>query len=206
MVENHIDKKPPMTVTDRLRMFFKLPLERIGIGLYDLGIRPNMITLFGLFGTIVGAVFVARGNLMLGGFFILLMGPIDALDGAVARASGTATRFGAFLDSVIDRYIEAFIYAGLIFYFNGQQNALGVMFSFFALVGSVLVSYARARAEGLGIETKIGLLTRVERMVVIGPTIFFKIPLIGVGIVAVLANITALQRIFHVKQQTEAEE
>jgi CDP-diacylglycerol--glycerol-3-phosphate 3-phosphatidyltransferase len=143
---------------------------------------------------------------MLGGFFILLMGPIDALDGAVARASGMVTRFGAFLDSVIDRYIESFIYAGLIFYFNGQQQTLGIMLSFFSLVGSVLVSYARARAESLGIDTKIGILTRVERLVVIGPTIFFKIPLVGVAVVAVLANFTALQRINHVKKQIEAEE
>lgn len=205
-MENQIEKKVSATLTERLRIIFKPSLERIGIGLYNLGIRPNMITLFGLFGTVIGAIFVAMGNLMLGGFFILLMGPIDALDGAVARASGTVTKFGGFLDSVTDRYIETFIYAGLIFYFNGQQNSLGVMLSFFSLVGSVMVSYARARAEGLGIETKVGLLTRVERMVVIGPTIFFRIPLIGVGLVAVLANITALQRIMHVKQLTEVEE
>ncbi|MEJ2758749.1 MAG: CDP-alcohol phosphatidyltransferase family protein [Anaerolineales bacterium] len=206
MVENHIENKVPLTLTDRLRLFFKPLLERMGIGLYELGIRPNMITLFGLIGTVIGTIFVASGNLMLGGFFILLMGPIDALDGAVARASGTVTRFGAFLDSVIDRYIESLIYAGLIFYFNGQQQTLGIMLSFFSLVGSVLVSYARARAESLGIDTKIGILTRVERLVVIGPTIFFKIPLVGVAVVAVLANFTALQRINHVKKQIEAEE
>lgn len=205
MVENQLDKQVSLTLTDRLRALFKQPLERIGIGLYKAGIRPNMITLFGLFGTIVGAFFVGRGDLMLGGFLILLMGPVDALDGAVARASGTTTTFGAFLDSVIDRYIESFIYAGLIYYFDSQQQALGVMLSFFALVGSVLVSYARARALSLGVESKIGLLTRVERMVVIGPTIFLGIPMIGVAIVAVMANITALQRIFHVKQQTEPE-
>jgi CDP-diacylglycerol--glycerol-3-phosphate 3-phosphatidyltransferase len=206
LVENHIENKVPLTLTDRLRLFFKPLLERMGIGLYELGIRPNMITLFGLIGTVIGTIFVASGNLMLGGFFILLMGPIDALDGAVARASGMVTRFGAFLDSVIDRYIESLIYAGLIFYFNGQQQTLGIMLSFFSLVGSVLVSYARARAESLGIDTKIGILTRVERLVVIGPTIFFKIPLVGVAVVAVLANFTALQRINHVKKQIEAEE
>jgi len=205
LVENQLDKQVSLTLTDRLRALFKQPLERIGIGLYKAGIRPNMITLFGLFGTIVGAFFVGRGDLMLGGFLILLMGPVDALDGAVARASGTTTTFGAFLDSVIDRYIESFIYAGLIYYFDSQQQALGVMLSFFALVGSVLVSYARARALSLGVESKIGLLTRVERMVVIGPTILLGIPMIGVAIVAVMANITALQRIFHVKQQTEPE-
>lgn len=206
MVENHIENKAPLTLTDRLRAIFKLPLERIGLALFDLGIRPNMITLFGLAGTLVGVVFVARGELMLGGFLILLMGPVDALDGAVARASGSASKFGAFLDSVTDRYIEAFIYGGLIYYFDSQQNAWGVLLSFAAMIGSVLVSYTRARAQSLGIETKVGILTRVERMVVIGPSIFFNIPLVGVGVVAVLANVTALQRIFHVKQQTDLEE
>lgn len=206
MVENHIEKPAPPTLTDRLRAMFKNPLEKIGFALFEMGIRPNMITLTGLIGTLIGAVFVARGNLILGGVIILSMGALDALDGAVARASGSNSKFGAFLDSVTDRYIEAFIYGGLIFYFNAQQNSLGVLFSFFALEGSLLVSYARARAQSLGFETKVGILTRVERMVVIGPAIILNLPLIGVGIVGVLANITAMQRIFHVKRQSDLEE
>ncbi|MCB2180173.1 CDP-alcohol phosphatidyltransferase family protein [bacterium] len=206
MVENQIEKQIPETLTDKLRAFFKLPLEKIGLALYDLGIRPNMITLTGLLGTLVGALFVAKGQLFTGGAFILAMGALDALDGAVARASGSVSKFGGFLDSVTDRYIEAFIYGGLVYYFGTQQNELGMLLSFLAMAGSILVSYTRARAQSLGFETKVGILTRVERMLVIGPAIILNIPVIGVGVVAVFANITAIQRIFHVKQQAELEE
>jgi len=202
MVEHHIEKKPVLTLTDRLRQIFKLPLERVGMFLSDLGVNPNTITLFGFLGTILGAVFIARGRLVLGGTIIMFMGPIDALDGAVARAGGKITPFGAFLDSVTDRYIEAFIYGSLTIYFISQGNSLGVLLSFVSLVGSVLVSYTRARGEGLGYHTKVGILTRFERMLVIGPAVLFKIPLVGVGIVALLANLTALQRIYDIWRQS----
>jgi CDP-diacylglycerol--glycerol-3-phosphate 3-phosphatidyltransferase len=168
-----------------------------------LGIKPNWITLFGLIGTIIGSIFISRGDLLLGGVIILAMGPIDALDGAVARVGHEATKFGAFIDSVSDRYIEIVIYGGILWYFMSEQNSLGVLLTFFASSGSVLVSYTRARAQSLGMETKVGILTRFERMIVIGPSLIFSQPLIGVGLVALLANITAFQRISHVKQQSE---
>lgn len=201
-MEHHIDNKAPLTLTDRLRLLFKIPLEKIGFFLSSRGINPNTITVVGFFGTVLGAVFIARGQLVLGGSLIILMGPIDALDGAVARAGGKITHFGAFLDSVTDRYIEAFIYGALIMYFLSSGNSTGVILSFISFVGSVMVSYTRARAEGLGYELKVGILTRFERMLVIGPAVFFKIPLVGVGIVAVLANLTAIQRILNVKKQS----
>lgn len=205
MVEHHIEKKAAITLTERLRLIFKLPLEKVGLFVHSLGIKPNWITLFGLLGTIVGSYFVSQGNLLGGGIIILIMGPIDALDGAVARVGAEVTKFGAFIDSVSDRYIEIIIYGGIIWYFISEQNTLGILLAFFASSGSVLVSYTRARAQSLGMETKVGVLTRFERMIVIGPSLILAQPLIGVALVAILANFTAIQRISDVKQQTDKE-
>lgn len=203
MVEHHIEEKAPITFTERLRVLFKLPLLKIGLFFHSLGIKPNWITFFGLIGTIFGSYFVSQGNLLLGGVIILSMGPIDALDGAVARAGEEVTTFGAFIDSVSDRYIEIIIYTGVLWYFITRDDILGIVLTFLASSGSVLVSYTRARAQSLGMETKVGILTRFERMIVIGPSLIISQPLIGVALVAILANVTAFQRISDVKKQSE---
>ena len=130
------------------------------------------------------------------------MGIVDALDGPLARLRGTED-FGAFVDSVSDRYSELFVYGGLMWYYVQQADSLGSMLVFAAASGSVLVSYVRARAQSLGFETKVGILTRVERVLIIGPSLLFNIPIIGVGIIAIGANFTALQRIFHMRHQTQ---
>lgn len=204
MVENQINKKVSLTLTERLRELFRQPLERMGSYLHAKGIRANQLTITGILGTLVGSVFVSQGKLVVGGIFILGMGVLDAFDGAVARASKAPKKFGAFLDSVSDRYIELFIYGALSWYFLRSGNQLGVIFSYIAAGGSVLVSYARARAQSIGLETKVGALTRVERLVVIGPAIIFNFPLIGVFIVGILANFTAIQRIYDVWRQTKS--
>ena len=201
MIKEQVDVNHEPTLTDQLRKLFQIPLSLIGNQLHAWGVSANTITVAGLVGTFIGSYLIASGQLFWGGAVILAMGILDAFDGAVARAAGNTSQFGAFIDSVADRYIEISIYSGLAWYFIGIQNPLGVLLSVFALGGSVLVSYTRSRAESLGIETKVGILTRVERMVVIGPSVIFQIPLLGVGVVALLANITALQRIVHVYQQ-----
>lgn len=199
-IETHQEKP---TLTDRLRKIFQVPIEATGDFLYRLGIKPNMMTFTGVVGTVIGAYFVAKGQLTLGGIIIMLMGPIDFLDGAVARARGEPEAFGAFVDSVSDRYIELFIYGSLLWYYFVEGEIVWAMLTFLAASGSVLVSYVRARAQSLGYEAKVGILTRVERFMVIGPTIIFRVPHIGVAIVAVLANITAVQRILHVRRQAK---
>ncbi|MEJ2488063.1 MAG: CDP-alcohol phosphatidyltransferase family protein [Anaerolineales bacterium] len=201
MIKGNLEKAEKPTLSDLLRQIFKQPLELVGRTLYRWGVTPNALTVIGFIGTCLGALFVAIGKLEIGGVLILMMGGFDALDGAVARAGGNSSTFGAFIDSVIDRFIEMVIYAGLVWYFLAVGENLGVILAVFALGGSVLVSYARARAQSLGAETKIGFLTRFERMVVIGPSILFRVPFWGVLIVAVFANITAVQRIVHVWQQ-----
>jgi CDP-diacylglycerol--glycerol-3-phosphate 3-phosphatidyltransferase len=203
-VTNNIEtQQEEPTLTDRLRKIFEIPIEKTGEFLYKMGVKPNLMTFSGVIGTAVGAYFVAKGQLTLGGIIIMAMGPIDFLDGAVARARGEPEAFGAFVDSVSDRYIELMIFGGLLWYYAINTEMVGAVLTFLAACGSVLVSYVRARAQSLGDEAKVGILTRVERFVVIGPTIIFGVPHIGVAIVALLANFTAIQRIFYVRKQAK---
>ena len=188
------------TFTDYLRLWFKWVLDPLGGFFNRLGVTPNMMTMFGLLGNAVGAYFLARGNMLMGGILVLVMTPIDALDGTMARLRGEASDFGAFVDSVSDRYAELIIYGGLLYHFLAQGDPLGGMLVFGAAAGSVLVSYVKARAEGLGYEAKVGLLTRAERYIVLAPSLVFNQLYIGLGIIAVFANFTALQRIWYVRR------
>ena len=162
------------TLTDYLRLWFKWFLDPLGGFFNRLGITPNMMTMLGLLGNTVGAYFLARGEMLTGGLFVLLMTPIDALDGTMARLRGESSDFGAFVDSVTDRYSELIIYGGLLYHFLYLGEPVGGLLVFGAAAGSVLVSYVKARAEGLGYEAKVGLLTRVERYLVLAPVFGFQ--------------------------------
>jgi CDP-diacylglycerol--glycerol-3-phosphate 3-phosphatidyltransferase len=194
-----MNSKP--TFTDRLRILFKGILDPIGNFLNSLGLTPNAITLLGLAGTTIGAYFIARGKMTTGGFILWLFVLVDALDGTMARLRGESSDFGAFVDSVSDRYAEFITFGGLIYYFVSQEYYPGVVITFAATAGSVLVSYVKARAEGLGFTAKVGILTRVERYFVLIPLLIFNQPFIAVCVIAVLGNITAFQRILHVRVQ-----
>jgi len=189
------------TFTDLLRLWFKWVLDPLGKFFNALGLTPNMMTMLGMIGNTVGAYYLARGELVTGGLFVVLMTPIDALDGTMARLRGESSDFGAFVDSVSDRYSELIIYGGLLYHFLTLGEPLGGLLVFGAAAGSVLVSYVKARAEGLGFQAKVGLLTRVERYLVLAPSLVFQQLYIGLTIIAVLANITALQRIWYVRRQ-----
>lgn len=189
------------TLTDMLRLRFKNVLDPIGHFLNRLGIAPNTLTLAGLAGNFVGAWFLAQGNFVVGGVILFLMGPLDALDGTMARLLGEPSALGAFVDSVTDRYSEIFIYAGLIYFYLSTQNALMVLLAFAALSGSFMVSYNRARAQSLGYEAKQGVLTRMERFAVLVAGLIFGFTEVAIFIIAILANITALQRILVVRRQ-----
>jgi CDP-diacylglycerol---glycerol-3-phosphate 3-phosphatidyltransferase len=193
-----------LTFTDRLRVWFKWFLDPVGGFLNRLGFTPNTMTILGLAGNAVGAYFLARGQMTTGGLFVLLMTPIDALDGTMARLRGEPSDWGAFVDSVSDRYSELIILGGVLYHFLDIGDILGAMLTFLAAAGSVLVSYVKARAESLRFEAKGGILTRVERYLVLAPLLVFNQPLLAVGIIAVLANITAFQRIGLVRVQGHA--
>jgi CDP-diacylglycerol--glycerol-3-phosphate 3-phosphatidyltransferase len=201
-VDQIASSKP--TFTDRLRVLFKRVLDPIGGFMNRLGLTPNAITLLGLAGTSLGAYYLSQGRLVTGGIILLITVPIDALDGTMARLRGESSDFGAFVDSVSDRYAELITFAGLLYYFLSQDDHLGVMLTFIAAAGSVLVSYVKARAEGLRFEAKVGLLTRVERYLVLIPSLVFRQPLVGVALIAMLGNFTSLQRILHVRTQGHA--
>lgn len=189
------------TFTDWMRARFKGVLDPVAALLNRLGLMPNTVTLLGLAGNLVGAYFLARGFFLVGGLLVLVMGVIDALDGTMARLRGERSDFGAFVDSVTDRYSELLIFGGLLIYYSLHDNLWMAILTFAAAAGSVLVSYVRSRAESLGFEAKVGLLTRMERYLVLAPSLVLGFPWLGVVVIAVLGNATALQRILAVRRQ-----
>ena len=192
---------PQPTFTDRLRIIFKGILDPIGNFLNQLGLYPNTITLLGLLGTTIGAYYLSQGKMTTGAFILLASVLVDAFDGTMARLRGEPSDFGGFVDSVSDRYAELITFGGMLYYFLVQNDQLGVMITFAAAAGSVFVSYVKARAEGLNFTAKVGILTRVERYLVLIPLLVFNQPFIAVCIIALLGNITAFQRILHVRVQ-----
>jgi len=148
------------------------------------------------------AYLLSRGNFLWGGIALLIASCFDGLDGALARTTNTVSRFGAFLDSTFDRYSEAIVYCGLIVYYSRINAETLLVLTYAAIIGSLLVSYARARAEGLNIECKEGLLTRVERVLILIIFLLINQMHIGLWVLAILANATALQRIYVVWRKT----
>ncbi|HUS81916.1 MAG TPA: CDP-alcohol phosphatidyltransferase family protein [Dehalococcoidia bacterium] len=178
--------------------------EPVGQGLARTGVTPNMITTAGLAGAVVAAVLVARGEFLAGGIVMMAAAALDLLDGIVARASGRVTAFGGVFDSVCDRLSEAAVLGGLVFRLAGQGKREEVVLAFAAVVGSLMVSYLRARAEAAGLELREGLFTRPERVVVLGVGLIFGQVRIVLWILAVLANLTALQRLWVVRGRAVA--
>jgi len=189
-----------------MRLRFKGVIEPIAGFLNRIGIKPNTVTYLGLLGNAIGAILVAFGYVTWGGVVVLVTAPFDALDGTMARLRGEATQWGAFVDSVSDRYSELLLLGGLMVYYLRQGTWWECALVYLAAAGSVMVSYVKARAESLGYEAKIGILTRLERYIVLVPCLIFNIPIIAAGILAVFANFTAFQRIYYVRQQTYRDE
>jgi phosphatidylglycerophosphate synthase len=165
---------------------------------------PNTITITGLVVTIMAAIILAN-NLFWGGILILLAGLFDMLDGIVARTHDKATKFGAFFDSVLDRYSDSFLFLGLAWYFMQGDAVAGAVLSLGTMVGALLVSYTRARAEGLGTDCKVGVMERPERVVLMafGALTGWIVPVIW--IMFILTHITVVQRIHHVWKVMEEE-
>ena len=203
-MEQGSEDKKPITFTDQMRLRFRGILDPIGAFLNKIGLMPNTMTVLGLLGNTAGAIFLAQGKMTIGGLIILAMGPVDALDGTMARLRGEPSEFGAFVDSVTDRYSELVIFGGLMVFYAQQGNWTAALVTYVAAGGSVLVSYVRARASSLGYDTKVGILTRMERYLVLAPALVLNIPLVGLWIIAILANITAFQRILDIRRQTRS--
>ncbi len=200
-------KDHPATLTDRLRQTTQAPLNRIGGLLAKLGVHPDAVTIAGLMLVAAAAVLMAQGLFLAAGMLLLFSLPLDAVDGAVARARNRSGTFGMVLDSTLDRYADGFIFASLGYYFAGQDRFDMLALAFSALVGSFLVSYVRARAEDakVGLRITIGWFTRVERVIVILTMILamglFENPIaleIGMVILAIGTHLTALRRLLFV--------
>lgn len=185
---------------------FLAPLVRLA---QRLGITPNGITVLGFCIVVVAAGVVAAGYLVTGAVILVAGSLLDAVDGALARATGGGTAFGSFLDSTLDRAAEAILYAGIVAYFLGANAdpVVPVLLAIAALCSSFMVSYTRAKAEAIGLSASVGLAPRTERLVLIVAGIGlaglgFEIGLTGaIGIVAALAAATTVQRIWHVRRQ-----
>lgn len=183
---------------------------RIVQPLARLGITPNLLTAIGLLLSVLTAVVIAQGYLRIGGFLVLFAGIFDMFDGALARVRHASTTFGAFFDSTLDRYSESIILFGLLYYAlqrPGLQETLWptsheqtwmIIFIYVASIGSLLVSYTKARAEGLGIECKTGLLARPERVIILAVGLLLGISIWMLAFLAVFSNVTAIERIITV--------
>ena len=182
-------------------------LAPLSAALERAGATPTAVTVTGLGLSFVGAVVVAGSRLRAGALLLVLSGICDTLDGSLARRSGTASRFGAFLDSTFDRVAELAYFSALVIYYagGGAWSGMMILFTLAALAGSFLTSYTRARAEGLGLECRVGLLERPERVALLVAGLFLGPLVLGPVIVllAVMSMYTVVQRILHVRTLTE---
>lgn len=200
-MEKQKSEVKPRTLTHVMRSLTSGLMTRLGMAVYKMGIHPDAITVFGLILVAVGAFLLAQGQMQRGALVLILALPFDALDGAVARAMQRTGKFGAMLDSALDRYADGFIFAALSYHFAVHNRFDMMLLAQAALIGSILVSYVRARAGGLKVDCEVGLFTRMERLVVI--LIMLLIPFLldwGVLLLAIGTNFTALQRLWFVYQ------
>ncbi len=186
-------------------------MDAVGRAIARTGLTPNGATLLGVAVNIGVAVVLATGNLRIGGLLLLIAAPFDMLDGALARVTGTGSKYGAFLDSTLDRYSEVILFLGLLWHIQHDPTRADVrtILVYLCITGSLLVSYARARAEALGYDNEVGILARPERVVGLGLFLLLGWTDVILWLLAILTQITAIQRIVHVwltdrRTQTEA--
>lgn len=196
----------PMTLTDRARRWARGVADPIVNVLAQWGFMPNTLTLGGFFLNLAVAVILSQGQMRWGAVAFFLAGVFDGLDGALARKLGRVSRFGAFFDSTMDRLSEAAVFLGLLVWYTGRDAHQEIVLIYATIVGSLMVSYSRARAEGLGMDCKVGLLTRMERFIVLLVGLLLEQVTITLWIMAILVNFTAFQRMFYVWRSSEAEE
>jgi CDP-diacylglycerol--glycerol-3-phosphate 3-phosphatidyltransferase len=193
-------------IKQRSRQFAIAPALFLG----RLGLTPNALTVIGALLTASVGLLIAQGWFIASGVCLWLFSVTDTLDGALARATNRVSVFGAFLDSVCDRCAEAAIFLGLVWWYQSVGNTRGVVLAYLALVGSLMVSYARARAEGVGVQiAEVGLFQRPERIIALGIGLLAAafIPIVLEIVLAVLGILTAatvIQRVRHVAAAARA--
>jgi CDP-diacylglycerol--glycerol-3-phosphate 3-phosphatidyltransferase len=192
------------TLTGAIGTGSKWLMDRIVGALAATGVNPNFLTFLGLLVNFVAAVMFAVGNFRTGAIIIFVAGFLDMLDGQVARRQNRVTAFGAFYDSTLDRYADMALYMGLLVYYSISGHIPYVILAAVATAGSVMVSYARARAESLIPLCKVGFMERPERLVllIIGG-VFDKMAAV-LWVIAVISTITVIHRIVYTWQETRA--
>ncbi len=200
-------------ISPELQAIFRRLVQYLAGPLARSPLTPNTVTIIGLLLNILTGAVLAFGHFILGGALVLFAGAFDMLDGALARARGGGSQFGAFFDSTLDRLSEGVIYLGLLAWFSLHQDTDTVIIIYLVILGSLLISYARARAEGLGLECKVGLLARPERVILLGGALLLDGSRIGslpagdilrvvLGGLTVLTFFTLAQRIWHIWRVT----
>jgi soluble lytic murein transglycosylase len=188
----------------RYRETVRLWSDPVGRALFRLRLRPNHLTVIGLVVSFFAAAGFIAGHVRWAGCLLLLAGLCDLLDGALARVSGQATVFGAFLDSVIDRYSDLIVLLGIVVLFARTPHARGALVAMAGLVGSVMVSYTKARAESIGVDCNVGFMERPERMICLVAGAILDLLEPALWVLAVLSNLTALQRIVFTRRVIES--
>ncbi len=180
-------------ISPMVRLFMRLKLH------------PNTFTTLGLLVSMVSGYMAARGFIRASSALLLISGMFDTIDGKLARDSGKVSKFGALFDSTLDRYAEVIYFFGLAYFFIRENMHLVSLITAIALGGSLMVSYIRARAEGLGFTCKVGILQRPERLLLVGVAglIHVSVLVVAIWIVAILSNVTAVVRIVHVWHQDQ---
>ncbi len=193
-------------LSDKLRDLFQPVLLPAARFLGRLGFTPNMLSIIGMLAYVAAALVLASGHPLWSAAILILFSPLDVLDGTLARDSGLVSKFGAFLDATLDRYEEFFVYTGLMYYLMAylQKDPVVAVLVVTALSGSIFVSYARAKAEALGFQCNVGILTRFERIV-----LFIFAIVTGwiepvLVIISILTFITTIQRTYEVVRQSRS--
>lgn len=187
----------------------------IAVGLGRLGLTPNALTVIGFLGTGLAAWGAATQQWVLAGILVIVFGIFDLFDGALARATGTASRFGAFLDSTLDRTGENLVLAGVAFGCAEAQFPMGVLTAVLAMAFASVVTYTRARAEAVGVHGEVGVAPRPERLILLSAGLVLAgVPAgflgfgrawiaLALGLIALLSAVTVVQRLIHVKRQLD---
>lgn len=190
------------TLTDMLRRRTLFIVDPIVTMMARWRISPNSLTIAGMLAHFLVAWLIAQGEMQWAGVALFFIAPLDALDGALARKlNHQQGNFGAFLDSTLDRLAEIILFGGFIFYYVAEDNTWMLAAAYIAVSGSLMVSYTRARAEALGHSAKVGILSRVERYVVLTLALLLNVPTVALIVIAIFTYITVAQRVFHVWQR-----
>ena len=192
-----------ITFTEKCRKWFKGFGDAAARFLLKIGLTANAVTIIGCLGHI-GAFWLAfNGKFTWAGVLLIIFAVFDFFDGTMARMStnGKGTKFGAVLDSTTDRYAEFLIFGGILMYYAKQENLVMVAVSIAAMMGSSLVPYTRAKGEIFGLDMRLGIMSRLERYIVLVVCLLIGFPNIAMIVIAIFANITAVQRLLHMKKE-----